>query len=233
MIRPTVDILEDFVNSLVFEKTISNITDNADGTFTFDTCKTFHTRVKSTVTIGGTDYPVVSFNNNVNITITAAPAPVGTTYTIARPFYFHDTPTSHNITLSNTDKSAKYPMIWVREVIKDTFDNDINSSIERTSNLRLYFLDNSNFEDWNTDQHYDEITNPMLNLFEKFKESINKYKFFNRPDNFEVTYHNRFGMYEDKSGHVEKFFNDNLSGIEIIFVLPIKNTLLCTNNNCT
>lgn len=231
--RPTVDILEDFFNSLTYSSTVSNIIDNSDGTFTFNTCKTFHARVKSIVTIGGNDYTVTAFNNNVNITVTAAPAPVGVTYTIAHPFYFHDTPTSHNITLANTDKSAKYPMIWVREVIKDTFDNDISSTIERNSNLRLYFLDNSNLEDWNTDEHYAEITNPMLNLFEEFKIHVNNYKFFGRPDDFEVTYHNRFGQYEDKKGHVKQFFNDNLSGIEIIFALPIKNTLLCTHNNCT
>ena len=230
MPKQITDIIESLVNQLTFTGAINNLIDNTDGTFTIEVCNTFHTQpVCSMIDIGGTDYKVTEVVNNTSITFTASVSPVGTTFSIEGPKYFHGTRIAINNELSKiTQGSDKLPMVFVWEVIREIFNNDRMLSLERTSDLRIFFLGQRALGVDKTDTLYQDAVVPMWNLSHEFIKLISDHCAIEKFDNYTLINFAKFGV-ESTNGASDSFFNEELSGVELRIDLPIRKSLTGRN----
>ncbi len=218
----TVDILEDFINSLDLSGTVNSFSDDGTNTTIF-VDKTFHARARMNLNIDGTDYPIVSVVNNQSIEVTGVIA-LPSVYTIPTPFYFHGTPILTNSHINGASDREKYPMVYLYEILRER-DMRINSRISRESDLRLFFLDNANEDEWDTDQHYSIRLLGLNNLVDEFESQGKAYRccFYLEETDFTRINHVNWGVYMDNAGHVRRLFDDKTSGVELSFTLPLIN----------
>ena len=225
MHRQVTDILEGFVNQLAFTQAITNLTDNADGTFTIDVCATYHVQpCFSRITIGAESYKVTDVVNNQSITFTAGAAPVGDSYTVAAPEYLHGTRVAINNEIDRRVKNnmSSFPLVFVWEVIREIFNLDFDTTIERESDLRIFFLGRRPDSVDKTDTLYDDAVIPMSNLAHEFVKLLqgNKCTFGELDGNYTLINYAKFGT-ESTNGATDSFFNPELSGVELRINLPI------------
>ena len=226
-ITPTADLIENILNGITYEGTFKDYTDNGDGTITGATCDTLHARPLGTITIDGADYKVVSVVNGVSITYTGS-IPAVQTYTLNPPFYFHGTPTMINQHLTNiVDDRNKFPMVYLLEILRENFDNDPVSAIDRVSDVTLFFMDISRYEQWTTDQHYANAINPMRNLAQSFVDSVNNANGVGKFTNYTIIPWANFGINSIFKGNDTPIFNEKISGVELQVSLPFKRSLFC------
>lgn len=219
----TVDILEDFINTLNLTGVVNSFSDDGTNT-TLEVDKTFHARTGMQLNVDGTDYPIVSVVNNQSIVV-AGIVPTPTNYTVPNPFYFHGTPIMTNANhISGAREANKVPMIYLYEILRER-DMRIDSKIRRESDLRLFFLDSANFEEWNTDDHYSNRLLGLNNLVNEFEEAARNYSccFYLYNTDFTRINHVNWGIFFDNAGHKKQIFDDELTGVELSFTLPLIN----------
>jgi len=239
--KAAVDIIEEFIATFSFEGKIKGVTDNGGGSYTIEVCKTFHARKDMVLTIGGNNFTVTSFVNNESITGTTAVAPTtNETFIVPPPRYFHNTVKMQNKELTEIRISGdKFPLIWVKENIRNRHNNRRNAAQgdKRTFETRIFFLDDTDWKNWNTDDHYSEAIQPMLNLVQEFIDNCNdtRNKYFRRPDGFTTIPWPKFGDFfggsDSQDMRDKNVFNDTTSGVELQITLPFKNLVIC-NSKC-
>ena len=230
--REIVDIIESIVSGLSFTTKIKTVTDNGNGTYTLGVCCTYHVQPFCNVTINAVSYRVTDIVNNESITIESGAAPlVGEVVEISAPKYFHGTRPATNEELAEiVNVSDKLPFVYLFEVISESFSNDEEERIERESTLRLFFLGGANFDDWYTDDHYKYAIVPMRNLVFKFIDAINNdMATFADFDDYTLINHAKFGVFTDNNGHTNRFFNEDLSGVEMRVTLPVLKNIACSD----
>ena len=217
----TVDILEDFVSSLDLSGQV--ITSTTDGTnTTIVVVKTYHARKKMVLDIDGMGYEIVSVIDNTSIEVVGVIADP-TKYTVPNPFYFHGTPMLTNAHINGAKEKDKYPMVYLYEILREK-DKRKNSRIVRESDLRLFFLDSANFGEWTTDDHYSKRLLGLNNLVDEFIQAAREYGccFYLYETDFSRINHVNWGTWRDNAGHEKKLFDDELTGVELSFTLPLK-----------
>ena len=237
--KQTVDIIGDVVESMEMTGNISAKTDNADGTFTLSVDNTYWVRPAvqgspiTTIEIGGTDYQVKSVVYCQSITIQADAEPTGDTFTLAAPKYFHGTPKA----IGNERNKAQFtkdkcPAIWLAEPYRDNEVIEPRSAIAKRPDVVIFFLDQANYADWKTTEHYSNVITPMEAMKIEFFKKLNHMKNVFDYDRITSTVirHAKFGA-EGSGGHVQSIFDEKLSGIEVRMNLPIWKDLRCTNCN--
>lgn len=226
MSKRTVDIIEDFINTLDLTGNILSSSDDTVNTFIV-VDNPFHARKGMPVFIDGNETSVVAIDYNTN-TITVAGVYVSpSSFSLNSPFYFHGTPIATNNHISQAQANQKYPMIYLYEIFQEV-DQDIYSNIDWTANIRLFFLDQSNFEDWSTDDHYTYVINGQNNLVDAFIAQINKSHLFKQDEEtYTRTNHANFGVFVENQGHTTRFFDDYLSGVQVQFTLNVRKCCNC------
>ncbi len=218
----TVDILEDFIASLSLSGDVLSHSDDGTNT-TINVAKTYHARRRMQVNIDGTDYEIVSVVNNQSIEVVGVIAdPVN--YVVPNPFYFHGTPVMTNSHINGAASSDKVPMIYLYEILKER-DKSPNNKVVRESDLRLFFLDSANFSEWDTDDHYSQRLLGLNNIVDAFIEQARAYIccFYLFETDFIRINHVNWGVYSDNQGQKMRIFDDDLTGVELSFTLPLKN----------
>lgn len=217
----TVDIIGDFINSLDLSgKVVSASFDGTNTTLTVE--KTFHLRRGMDVTIDGTSYVVVSVTNNQYIEVEGAVVdPL--LYTVPNPFYFHGTPIMTNNHINGMREDQKVPMIYLYEIIREK-DKGIDSAIVRESDLLLFFLDSANFSEWETEDHYSQRLKGLNNLVDEFRDQARDYRccFYLEETEFTRINHVNWGVWRTNAGHERRIFDDDLTGVELNFTLPLR-----------
>lgn len=218
----TVDIMEDFINTLDLSGKVLSFSVDATNT-TIVVEKTYHARKKMLINIDSTDFEVVSVVNNQSIEVVGViVAPLN--YTVPNPFYFHGTPILTNTHISGAKEDQKVPMIYLFEILKEK-DIKEDSRIVRESDLRLFFLDSADFEDWSTDDHYSKRLLGLNNLVDEFIEAARNFSccFYLFETDITRINHVNWGVWRNNAGHEQRIFDDDLTGVEVSFTLPLKN----------
>lgn len=220
--RLTVDIMDDFIASLDLSGPVLSYSDNGVNT-TINVEKTYHVRRKMLVVIDGMSYEVVSVVNNTSIEVVGV-IPSPSNYTVPSPKYFHGTPLMTNSHIVGARHSDKVPMVYLYEILREKEKNP-GSNIVRESDLRLFFLDSANFAEWDTDDHYSQRLLGLNNLVDAFITAAraNKCCFHLFETDFIRVNHANWGVYVDGQGHKQRIFDDDLTGVELSFTLPLKN----------
>lgn len=226
MLDLTVNILEKFIAGLQLTGQIESLNRSSQTTTLVlaDDSETYHLREKMNVIVNGTSYKVESFVKDEQITVEGV-IKQATEYQIPNPFYYHGTPLMTNAQI-NGRKPKQFPMIYLYEILRER-DKRINSSIARESDLRLFFLDTANFEDWNTDDHYSKRLVGLNCLVDFFIKALRKDRcqFEVFETDFTRINHVNWGVFKDNKGHETRLFDEKCTGVELSFTLPLKNCL--------
>jgi hypothetical protein len=178
------------------------------------------------VSVDGIDYEIVDFNSlNNSVTIGAELEEQPETVTIPSPVFFYGTPMMTSDELSKIfEASDKFPMIYLYESTVQNGNIDTSNPIEVEVEVKLFFLDNSDFANWNTREHYQNVIRGLTKTVNRFLSEIKTHKGFEDQDkvSYKTITHNNFGVFKDMKGHTTRIFNENTSGIELQTKLRIK-----------
>jgi hypothetical protein len=225
----TVDIIRDLVTLLVTELTGSSAwVDNSNGTFTMPICKTYWLKAQDTITIDSVEYEVTDVNRDTDVTVKATSVPNGLSFYLDAPSFYHGTiiQTNQELSQDNKDVSERSPMAYLLRDLEETFYSDDNV-LDRTTSIRLFFLHDTNFQDYTTELADEETLEPMRSMAYFFVEEVlKKSSQIARFDDYVIRDYLRFGR-ENASGYTENIFNDNFSGVELSITLPIYQRYLC------
>lgn len=234
MIKETVDIVEELISQLDIIVKFKSIVDNGDGTYTIETCNTGYLFPCYEFEIAGVNYKVLNeigkdFVFNERFTIKGNIVPTVTEITLDSLKYYHGTVIATKEELARKELSSdKFPMAFLLEILEDDFNNVFDARIDRNSQLRLYFLSETDENNWNTNEHYEFSIKPMRNLLYKFIAHLNESVMIGDIDSYRAINHAKFGVFvSSKGGHTERIFNDKLSGVELRIDLPILKSGVC------
>ena len=234
MIKETVDIVEELISQLDIIVKFKSIVDNGDGTYTIETCNTGYLFPCYEFEIAGVNYKVLNeigkdFVFNERFTIKGNIVPTVTEITLDSLKYYHGTVIATKEELARKELSSdKFPMAFLLEILEDDFNNVFDAIVDRNSQLRLYFLSETDENNWNTNEHYEFSIKPMRNLLYKFIAHLNESVMIGDIDSYRAINHAKFGVYvPSKGGHTERIFNDKLSGVELRIDLPILKSGVC------
>jgi len=218
-------------------KQIGQIVDNIDLTVEgvynlaldrLDFCATKWARPGKYIYKEGDQFLINSFVIDETLSITATGPFIGGpgTYELEKPFYLPGTKLAANTewTKKSLNLREKTPFIWLYEVIRlKTYGR--GDSREYESELRIFFLDETNVKDYYTADHRENVVMPMQNLALQFIEALQKDRNFKTVEDYVIVQFSRFGVETDK-GVIENIIDANLSGVEL------RITLTKYKNNC-
>jgi hypothetical protein len=118
---------------------------------------------------------------------------------------------------ADPDLTKKTPIIWLLEMIRFTTFHR-GSSVEFESDLRLFFLDETDVVNYYTMDHRTNVVQPMNKLIDEFLRVIENntiFKLVERVDRFTFS---RFGV-ERENGAFQNVLDANLSGVELRFTM--------------
>lgn len=151
------------------------------------------------------------------------------TLTLISPKFLFGTHTSANneLTIKRQKTNDVLPLIWLVENIGEV-EYGKQSTIERDSSLRLFFLDDIDPSNGLNEDFRKNVVSPMLNLKDEFLRVVNANPIFKEYSSVDIRTITRFGNEKEK-GVFENILNDNLSGVELRITLNIYKKNKC---NC-
>ncbi len=226
------DILEEVLDAMNKTITVTAITDNEDGSYTLDVCDVKYLQAGFSQQIGEATYTIDEVDHaNKQITVIGSIEPPVGNFTAYSVKFYHGTIVQTNSELARLmNVSDKTPMIYLLESFRETFNRDTALSKERTSDVRLFFLTQANFEDWVTSDYYAQSLRAMRNLLDLFIITLDSNAQFDRLFEYRATSRTRFGLESTEKGYSINYFGDNLSGIECDFSFDIKRDMSCVCN---
>lgn len=228
--------LEQEISVLVLE-IVNSIDNTLIGTETLDTnvvsfCDTKYARLgKKLVDENENVFNIESIDYNVSIEGTNPDFPFepNVVYSLPEPFFISGTKLAANnewTQKEKTDLGKKTPLIWLFEVIRQT-NYGRNDTRLFSSDLRLFFLDETNIRDFYTEDHRREVVYPMMRLAEMFIDVVKNDRRFQAVESHEIISFSRFGV-EQETGVIQNILDANLSGVELRLPLTMfKNNCKC------
>jgi hypothetical protein len=138
---------------------------------------------------------------------------------LPEPFWITGTKLATNTEWSKAEKNLmkKTPLAWLLEVIRlRKYGRD--SVIDFESDLRMFFLDETNVTQYYTADHRANVVYPMERLALKFIKQIEENRNFQTIDQYDIITFSRFGVETDK-GMFQNVLDANLSGVELRITL--------------
>jgi hypothetical protein len=206
-----IDIIRTVVESLDFTVTINSVT--GSNPYVLTVCDYYHAEPGRTVTIGGETFTIVSLGDG---TIT-----VSTTATLAGDFWTTNT---------------SFDLYGVHFFHGTPIATGV---LERSSDLRLFFLTQSEHAKTSTDQADIRAIAPMRRLFEHFIIKIKAYRnasgervFKTESDDrwkyrYKTKEYTQFGVYINEKGTLQSKWADQLSGLEWSVNQPLFKVYSC------
>lgn len=227
--EPLPNILREVFNDLTATVQIIEVS-TAGNIHTVEVCDPYYMEVGRTVIIGGNNYVVKTINYLTNTITVEGTASINVdSFTLYAAFFFHGTPRAVNSELHDQpNASDKTPMGWLLETYEEAFPGEVDTVLDRESDIRLFFLTQANFNEWLTQDFYNNAIEPMRRLMYLFINTISNNPLFDMIDvGYEVTNHAKFGVYITNQGVENGMFVDNLSGCELRIRLKIFKRDIC------
>jgi hypothetical protein len=214
--------------SNIIHQIVLDIDNTIEGTFDdvlnrTNVCKTKWIRKGKKVTDSdGNEYVVADFVTDewiVAVPVNASAPPLEGIITIGVPYFITGTPISANRewTIVTNDVTAKTPIVWYLDFIRfKEFGRE--STIEFESDLRIFFLDETDVRNYYTQDHRDNVVKPMTELVHGFIDSVERNRVFKRIEDFEILTFSRFGV-EKENGMFQSILDADLSGVELRLML--------------
>ena len=222
----TYQYISDLVGKITPSITIDSVVDNADGTYTIESCNTYYLREAKTITIDGNNYKVKSVIKDTSFIISGSVLPAVDSFALYTPFFFHGTPIAIQKELSAIKQGKnKTPVFLLHEIVREqNFSRNFESTIEKEVDVQLFIMDTSRFEEWVTNDHYNVCIVPMRSLLELFiDEMVADVKLFDTLEmDYEVIPRANFGIFVTDKGYDKQLYTDYFSGNQLNITLKIR-----------
>jgi len=222
MINDISNAIESIVNAI--DTTIYGVYLPAPDEFT-TVCNTKWARIGKTITDSqGTPFLItdINYDNWIKAGI------IDGEITLPAPYFVPGTKIEANRewTISTNDLTQKTPLVWLLHGIRyNSFGKE--SVFAWESDLRIFFLDETDILNFYTKDHIQQVVIPMTKLADEFVKIVQSDRSFLRVDNWEIIEFSRFGT-EQENGYFKNILDANLSGVE----LKIKLTKYKENCKC-
>lgn len=134
---------------------------------------------------------------------------------LPNPFYLSGTKIAANNEWSKVTNSlmAKTPVVWLLELIRfKSYGRE--STIDFETDVRLFFLDETNVTQYYTSDHRSNVVMPMSHLANEFIDAVSGSRSYQTIDQYEIITFSRFGV-EQEQGMFKNILDANLSGVEM------------------
>jgi len=121
--------------------------------------------------------------------------------------------TNKEWTQMGTDLRTKTPLIWLLETLRTT-NYGRGASIEFESDIRLFFLDETDILNFYTANHREQVVKPMMYLAKNFLDVSNATTGVKRVTQYDLISFSRFGV-DRQDGMFQNILDANLSGVEL------------------
>lgn len=233
-----IEILKQIIENLVHEVQVKSV-DNSSGTESvLSVCNTYYLNAcDKFITIDGIEYEITDFTINSSLTLVpqddAATLvdPATTDFIIPAPRFYSGTPkatseekTADEANGGDNDELVQGPIVWILEVLDILPPEDINKSVVRStmSGVNIFFLDDTRYQDWNTEDHRTNVINPQKNEWEFVFKGFDKLvgEFFGELEKGRIREHADFGKYIIDKGYKGTILTERLSGIQVTWDIP-------------
>jgi hypothetical protein len=225
-----VDIVETILSEINKEMTITNVVDNGN-TIDLTVKTTKWATCDNEIEINGDTYKIIGLSISTNVIIVErvghANTPSTGTFDLYCPDYLHGTIRGANKERVPHNENLSYPFVYLFEIIAQNVPAERDSIIAQAPDLRLFFLDQADFEDWYTDDHYENAIVPMRALADAFYDAANRSTLLSHIGARTFINHANWGVFADNNGHLTNLLSDNLSGVELQIQLPVFIDLTC------
>ncbi len=228
-LKQTYKRLKPVVESMDKSVICQTLTDNNDGTYTFESAYTNYAVSGYTITIGLSDYEIVNVECNESITVSGASLPTQLTFDLCPIYFKHG---SIKVVAGELNKTPnfkdKLPLIFLHEVVDEGLHFDSLDAIEIDADCRLYFLTACDFKNWSQEDTDTLATQPMRNLAKEFVKVVANNQYIAQlTGTGNVKNYPKFGNYTD-NGVAKNYFNESLSGVGLKIIIPfLKNCDCC------
>ena len=182
-------------------------------------CKTKWARVgKQVLNANNEAYMITSLQEDewlIGEPVDPAYPPLEGTLYLNAPFYISGTKiaTNREWTIATNNMSEKTPLGWLLELIRiQKFGRE--SALDFSTNVRLFFLDETDITNYYTKDHRDNVVEPMSKLADEFLYVVRGDRQFETIEEYELITFSRFGVETDQ-GMFENILDANLSGVEL------------------
>lgn len=202
-----------------------------NGLVTIETCDTKHININRVLILNNDiEVTVVSFIENTSFTFRLpSNFNIETLSSIeVKPFsFFEGTAKLTNTELDSIkDCNKKIPLVWLYAVFNEDETRNLSRPFEVSADLRLFILDQSNFQDWLYSDHKDKVLIPLRSYKESLIKAIQKNSEVLEIGNTRLTEHANWGRFVER-GHIDKIFTDELSGLEIRLNIKMNYDINC------
>jgi len=154
---------------------------------------------------------IISINKNVSFTLNN----INIVKEIQAPKPFVITGTKMAVNMEWTKKSNfskdKTPITWLLDSYTEK-EFGKESSIERDIVAKIFFLDETDIKNYLTEDHKEQVIDPMTYLKDMFLKIINKNPIFKAYNDVDVRFFTKFGT-ENENGYIKNIIDANLSGL--------------------
>lgn len=230
-------IIEELVSRIDSEVRVVSILseDIPEGVFIFELSEFKWLRVGKILTSGNQSYlvKVKSVSNEgqkiIEVKLLEGTYSAPQVLVLPDPVFFHGTVRMINNEVSQIRQSRKKtPLVYLADY-RNINTNEPTNRIKYEAPLRLFFLDEANYNDWTSDDYYPEVIEPMEALAKAFKKVAKKNEqIVDTTEGFGETPVIKFAN-TDRNGHISKLFTDDLSGYGLDFDLKVINSENCLN----
>jgi len=168
----------------------------------------------------GNSFTIVSIVDNTTLVLDPLPTNLtndepSSELILPNPFYLSGTKIAANNEWTRVSNSlmAKTPVVWLLELIRfKRYGRE--SAIDFESDIRLFFLDETNVTQYYTSEHRSNVVVPMTALANEFVETLQSNRQFKTVLQHDIVTFSRFGVEQDK-GVFKNILDANLSGVEL------------------
>lgn len=213
MINDISQSIQDLVNSI--STTIEGVYLPAPNEFT-TVCNTKWARVGKTITDAQNNeflITEINYDNWIKAGI------IDGEITLPNPYFVPGTKIEANRewTIAENDLTKKTPLVWLLHGIRyNSFGKE--SVLTWESDLRIFFLDETDVLNYYTKDHLNNVVIPMTKLAEEFIKVVKNNRQYQRVDTWEILEFSRFGS-EQENGYFKNILDANLSGVELKITL--------------
>jgi len=224
-----IKVLEEYINTFNYlikgEPVYDLLNDRTIYTFCKENDLLF-ARARLKVTINSTQVEIFEVDHDDNTLTVLGDTANFKEILLPKPFFIHGTPYAVNKKLDLMKNSHSYPIIYLMEIVEENIPQ-LDSAFSTIPKFRIFFLDEANFKDFDTEQLYSSTVLPQRIFCEEFYERTRRSKLFGLATNIKIVAYAKFGEYFNDKGVLNSIFNKNLSGVELKIDLPIRKNSSC------
>lgn len=228
-----IDLVRDVIEGMTFPVTITSIDSSVLTAQVIGVDDLYHAQAGFKVTIDAVEYTISSVDYTTKeLTLSGTVAITAVTFDMYTPFFFHGHPIEASKEIDDEKNSLeKTPMVYMLEEFTEDFDEDPESSIERTSTVDLFFLTQCDFDDYTTADTHHHCVTPMRRLIDWFKANLELAARFETSNmKSKITNKLRFGVYISNRGVEKTLFVDNLAGAQLRLTCDILKAKICSDD---